>query len=92
MERVMVVEMVQEKKNDGIITAAIIGDDDASTIAKLHQTIDPNIDKNHVKKNLSNCLYELKVTYPTLTNRVRFSIHVGINYRGNPQLITFNYW
>lgn len=52
-------------------TAAIIGDDDASTIAKLHQTIDPNIekisDKNHVKKNLSNCFYELKVTYPTLT-------------------------
>ena len=74
MERDMVVEMVQEKMNDGIRTAAIIGDDDASTIAKLHQTIDPNIekisDKNHVKKNLSNCLYELKVTYPTLTNRV----------------------
>lgn len=74
MEQDMVVEMVKEKKQAGIHTAAIVGDDDATTISKLHQTVDPNIkkrsDKNHLKKNLSNSLYVLKQTYPSLSVKV----------------------
>lgn len=74
LEQDMVVEMVKEKKQAGIRTAAIVGDDDATTISKLHQTVDPNIkkrsDKNHLKKNLSNSLYVLKQTYPSLSVRV----------------------
>ncbi|XP_062601160.1 uncharacterized protein LOC134262849 [Saccostrea cucullata] len=74
MEQDMIVEMVKEKVDEGIHTAAIVGDDDASAISKLHQTVDQKIekrsDKNHIKKNLTNSLYLLKRTYPTLSHRV----------------------
>jgi hypothetical protein len=84
MEQNMVVEMVQNSRDQGIKTSTIIGDDDSTTISKLRQVIDPSIqkrsDRTHMKKNLGNRLYALQKQHKTLSTKVIRYIQKCWNY------------
>lgn len=74
MEPDMVAGIIQDISKKGVETKAIIGDDDTSTIARIHSSVDKNIQKrsdmNHVKKTLSNNLFKLQKICPELTTKV----------------------
>ncbi|VDI14931.1 Hypothetical predicted protein [Mytilus galloprovincialis] len=84
MEQDMVVEMVQSIKSKGSNVGTIIADDDTTTIARLRKSVDPNIkkmsDKNHVKKNIANALYQLKAKHKKLTPKVIKYLINCLNY------------
>jgi hypothetical protein len=93
MEPDMVVEMVGSVMEQGVQMEAIIGDDDTTAISKIHKDLDANLkkysDKNHVKKNISNSLYQLQKKHKSLSTRViqyfkkSFSYMLSQN-QGNP--------
>ena len=64
MEQDMVIEIMRKCKDSGASVDTIIADDDTTTIAKIKQSVNPDIkkksDKNHVKKNIGNALYSIK--------------------------------
>ena len=93
MEQDMVKEIVEKNINSGVKTAAIIGDDDTSTIAMLKSQVDSSInkisDKNHVKKVIGNDLYSLKNSHKSLSTKVIGYLQKCLNYvlsqnAGNP--------
>ncbi|KAK3106973.1 hypothetical protein FSP39_004240 [Pinctada imbricata] len=64
MEQDMVVDMVRKCHATGSKISTIIGDEDTSTISKLHKDVDQTIqkrsDKNHMKKTFTNKLFALQ--------------------------------
>ena len=64
MEPDMVVAMVSKAKSPAAEVHTLVGDEDASTIAKVHALVDPTVEKrsdtNHIKKILGNDLYALQ--------------------------------
>ncbi|XP_061186114.1 uncharacterized protein LOC133195733 [Saccostrea echinata] len=93
MESDMVVEMVKSTIKKGIKVEALVGDDDTTTMSRIHREIDPSIkkhsDKNHIKKNISNSLYNLQKKHNNLSSKVIKYIQKSFNYmisqnQGNP--------
>ncbi|XP_052223037.1 uncharacterized protein LOC127838944 isoform X1 [Dreissena polymorpha] len=84
MEPDMVTEMIIETAKKGVKATGIVGDDDTTTAARLKTNVphmvEKRSDKNHVKKNLANCLYGMQKNFPTLSTK-------NINYL----LKLFNY-
>ena len=73
----MVVDMLKKCKNEGTEIRTIIGDDDTSTISKIHKEISPNIkkksDRNHIKKIFSNSLFALQKCHTKMsTNTIKY--------------------
>ena len=72
MEQDMVIEIMRKCKDSGASVDTIIADDDTTTIAKIKQSVNPDIkkksDKNHVKKNIGNALYSLRNKHKKLQN------------------------
>lgn len=96
MESAIVLDMIQQVNDSECPCKVkkIVGDDDTTTIAKVRQQIDPNIekasDKNHVRKNLGNALYGLQKKHKSLTVRVITSLQKNFDYavmqhRNNPE-------
>ena len=73
MEQEMVIEIMRKCKDSGASVDTIIADDDTTTIAKIKQSVNPDIkkksDKNHVKKNIGNALYSLRNKHKKLQTR-----------------------
>lgn len=71
MESAIAVDIVSHVMELGYRIETITMDDDTTTISRLRSTVDPEIekrsDKNHVKKNISNSLYNIKKNYKSLT-------------------------
>lgn len=76
--------MVKTNKAEGVYTSTIIGDDDVTTMSRLRQDVDPNIekrsDRNHIKKNIANHLYMLQSSHKSLTTKVIRYIQKCWNY------------
>lgn len=74
MEPDMVVEMVKSMESGGVSVSSIVGDEDTTTIHKLHSELGSNItkrsDMNHLKKTVGNQLYELKKRHKALSPMV----------------------
>lgn len=74
MESAIAVDLVSHMMELGYRIQSITMDDDTTTISRLKSTVDPNIeklcDKNHIKKNLSNSLYNVKKDYKQLSSTV----------------------
>jgi len=66
MEPDMVTDMVKQMKTGEVKIGTLIGDDDATTIARARD-FDPGLqklsDRNHVRKTLSNELYKVKARH-----------------------------
>lgn len=84
MEQDMVVEMVESIKSKGNNVGTITADDDTTTIARLRKSVNPNIkkmsDRNHVKKNSANSLYNLKPKHKKLTQKIIKYLINCLNY------------
>ncbi|XP_062588881.1 uncharacterized protein LOC134250534 isoform X2 [Saccostrea cucullata] len=84
MEPDMVVDMVERTLNKGVRMEAVIGDDDTTAISRINSELDANIrkqsDKNHVKKNVANSLYNLQKTHKNLSTKVIKYIQKCFNY------------
>ena len=65
--------MVGDMKKQGVTVGTIVADDNTTTMSRLRK-VNPNIqkksDKNHVKKNISNRLYQLKDRHKKLIPKV----------------------
>ncbi|XP_052212333.1 uncharacterized protein LOC127831382 isoform X2 [Dreissena polymorpha] len=74
MEPDMVTEMIIETAKKGVKVTGIVGDDDTTTAARLKTNVphmvEKRSDKNHVKKNLANCLYGMQKNFPTLSTKI----------------------
>ncbi|XP_065925337.1 uncharacterized protein [Magallana gigas] len=93
MEQSMVVSMVKKKMDEGVKVSTIIADDDTTTISRLRQNVNPAIqkksDRNHIRKNFSSCLYDLKKKHKSLSTRIIQYLLKCFNYllaqnQGNP--------
>ncbi|XP_046563466.1 uncharacterized protein LOC124272337 [Haliotis rubra] len=84
MEPDMVSEMVVKAKEEDVHVTSIIGDDDATSIARLRANVDKDIvkqsDKNHVRKGLGNKLYQLQKKHKTLSTKVIRYLQKCFNY------------
>ena len=96
MESAIVIDILKDLKDNDKDVGKIIGDDDTTTIARARAEIDPNIekgiDKNHVRKNVSNSLYELKKRHKSLSTTVINSLIKNFNYaitqnHGDPETL-----
>lgn len=62
----------------------LVGDDDTTAITRINEELDPNIqkqsDKNHVKKNIANSLYNLQKTHKSLSTKIIKYIQKCFNY------------
>lgn len=74
MESAIAVDLVSNLMEMGYRVKSITMDEDSTTISRLHKSVDPNIvkqsDKNHIKKNLSNSLYEIKKGHKELSTSI----------------------
>ena len=74
MESAIAVDLVSELMELGYRVENITMDEDSTTISRINTQVDPNVqkksDKNHVKKTISNALYECKKTYKILSSSV----------------------
>ncbi|XP_023932628.1 uncharacterized protein LOC106177003 [Lingula anatina] len=81
MEADMVVEMV---KNSSNTICSIIGDEDSTTIARVHREVDEGIQKisdtNHIKKILTNQLYSLQPNHKQLSSKIIKYIQKNFSY------------
>ncbi|XP_062619911.1 uncharacterized protein LOC134281467 [Saccostrea cucullata] len=68
MEPDMIVEMLHHANSAHAPVCTLIGDDDSTALKRAREEVSSTIekvsDKNHIKKNLSNQLYQLKSRYP----------------------------
>ncbi|XP_063407854.1 uncharacterized protein LOC134691329 [Mytilus trossulus] len=96
MEADMVIEMVKDVQSKGCTVAALVGDEDSTTIGRVRANISNSIekisDRNHLKKILGNSLYSLKKNHPVLTVRIIKYLQSCFNYiiaqgEGNPEQI-----
>lgn len=85
--------MVKKKMDEGVKVSTIIADDDTTTISRLRQNVNPAIqkksDRNHIRKNFSSCLYDLKKKHKSLSTRIIQYLLKCFNYllaqnQGNP--------
>ena len=99
MEPDMVVEMVQNAKDQGINIGTIVGDDDTTTIARVRSKVNPKIkkrsDKNHTKKLLGNTLRNLQKEHSSLSKSVVNYLKTNFSYmvaqgKGNTEKIKQN--
>lgn len=62
----------------------LVGDDDTTAITRINKELDPNIqkqsDKNHVKKNIANSLYNLQKTHKSLSTKIIKYIQKCFNF------------
>lgn len=94
MEPDVAVETVQQVEKENVEVGVLIMDDDATTIAKIRQTVPHSVTKwsdlNHTRKHLGNSLYNLQKKHKCLTPKVIqflqkcFSYAVAQN-KGNTQ-------
>ncbi|XP_070548141.1 uncharacterized protein [Ptychodera flava] len=74
MESDMVVDMVKDCNQKCAKVSTVVGDEDTSTIARLHREVDPSIlkksDNNHLKKILANDLYAAQKKHRQLSVKV----------------------
>ncbi|XP_063448459.1 uncharacterized protein LOC134727990 [Mytilus trossulus] len=96
MEADMVIEMVKDVQSKGCTVAALVGDEDSTTIGRVRANISNSIekisDRNHLKKILGNSLYSLKKNHPVLTVKIIKYLQSCFNYiiaqgEGNPEQI-----
>ena len=84
MEPDMVVEMVAKTSERGVMVTGVVGDDNTTTVARLKKSfahkIEKKSDKNHVRKNLSNQLNQLKTSHKGLSSKVTSYIMKLFNY------------
>lgn len=80
----MVVEMVGRTLEKGVRMEGLVGDDDTTAITRINKELDANIqkqsDKNHVKKNIANSLYNLQKTHKSLSTKIIRYIQKCFNY------------
>lgn len=80
----MVVEMVGRTLKKGVSMEGLVGDDDTTAITRINEELDPNIkkqsNKNHVKKNIANSLYNLQKTHKSLSTKIIKYIQKCFNY------------
>lgn len=74
MESAIAVDLVSHMMEMGYRIQTITMDDDTTTLSRLHKSVDPNIqkrcDKNHIKKNVSNSLYDVKKNHKELSSSI----------------------
>ena len=96
MEGDMIVEMLRSVKERKVPVATLIGDDDTTGFTKARQEVFETLkkvsDTNHVKKNISNKLYQLKPKYKELSIKSINAIMKSFGYllgqaKGNPEAI-----
>ena len=96
MESAIVIDILKDVKNKGKNVGKLIGDDDSTTIARARAEVNASIekasDKNHVRKNIANALFELKKKHKCLSQKVINSIQKNFNYalvqnKGDPNLL-----
>lgn len=84
MEPDMVVEMVNKTSEKGVLVTGVVGDDDSTTVSRLRSAVSHKIekksDKNHVKKNLTNHLFQLQSNFKVLTTKIIYYIMKLFNY------------
>lgn len=84
MEPDMIVEMVGRTLEKGVRMEGLVGDDDTTAITRINKELDANIqkqsDKNHVKKNIANSLYNLQKTHKSLSTKIIRYIQKCFNY------------
>ncbi|WAR16597.1 hypothetical protein MAR_031191 [Mya arenaria] len=73
MEPFLSLECLQHLKRKGLEVNALTMDDDTSTYARVKRCLFPslrtNSDKNHVVKNMTNCLYKKYFSYAVSQNQ-----------------------
>ena len=93
MEADMVVSMMQQTESQEAFVKTIVGDEDSSTIAKVHREVRPDIEKrsdsNHLKKILGNELYSIKSSHQMSVQTIKY-VQKLFNYvckqnEGNPE-------
>ena len=71
MEPDMVVEMLKSTKEKKAVVKTLIGDDDTTALNRARHEVCATMEKvsdiNHVKKNISSQLYNLKPKYRELS-------------------------
>ena len=84
MEPDMVVDMHKSTKEKKAVVKTLIGDDDTTAFNRARQEVCPTMekvsDKNHVKKNISSQLYNLKPKYKELSVKTINAIMKGFSY------------
>ncbi|VDI58508.1 peroxin-5 [Mytilus galloprovincialis] len=99
MEADMVVQMVADARIKGTNIMTIVGDEDATTIARLRNKVDKSIiklsDSNHVKKTLGKSLFALRNKHSRLTTKIIYYFMKCFNFlvaqaRGRPEEISKN--
>ncbi|XP_077991796.1 uncharacterized protein LOC144446003 [Glandiceps talaboti] len=84
MESDMVVEMVKACAKMSVPLHTIVGDEDATTISRLHRDVDPNIqkksDSNHIKKIVTNELYAAQKKHKQLSVKIIKYLQKCFNY------------
>lgn len=92
MEPDMVIDLIGQAVQKGVQIEGLVADDDTTVMSRVHG-ICPNIqkmsDKNHIKKNISNSLYNLQKVHKNLSSKVIKYIQKCFNYmisqnQGNP--------
>lgn len=84
MESALAIDMTRNLREKGYSISSLTMDDDTTTIARLHTSVDKNInkisDKNHVKKNISKELFKLRDKHRTLSTKIIDYIIKDISY------------
>ncbi|XP_061170844.1 uncharacterized protein LOC133180314 [Saccostrea echinata] len=101
MEPAMAVKMIKNIKSKGHTLKTLVMDDDTSTICKVREEVDPDIekcsDKNHTFKNLTNHLFTLQkekykriLSTKTITHIKKCFAYAVSSNRGNPSALKAN--
>jgi len=76
--------MVAKTSERGVMVTGVVGDDNTTTVARLKKSfshkIEKKSDKNHVRKNISNQLNQLKTSHKGLSSKVTSYIMKPFNY------------
>ncbi|XP_062592816.1 uncharacterized protein LOC134254308, partial [Saccostrea cucullata] len=92
MEPDMVVELIGKTTEKGIQIEGLVADDDTTVMSRvldISSNIQKLSDKNHIKKNIANSLYNLKKEHSSLSSKVIKYLQKCFNYmisqnQGNP--------
>lgn len=88
----MVVDLIGQAVQKGVQIEGLVADDDTTVMSRVHgicSNIQKMSDKNHIKKNISNSLYNLHKVHKNLSSKVIKYIQKCFNYmisqnQGNP--------
>lgn len=92
MEPDMVIDLIGQAVQKGVQIEGLVADDDTTVMSRVHgicSNIQKMSDKNHIKKNISNSLYNLQKVHKNLSSKVIKYIQKCFNYmisqnQGNP--------